>query len=186
MAATDWNRLVGYGDRLSARPGERIEFMVSAAAEPAARVIALPEGAPVEAVVEPLEPVGPREVTLGSYVRVSHDRALRPADGLAVSVSVWIAPGARGGPRRALISTWGGGDGWALALDADGRPRFEVGSGGELEAIAGELPIEPGVWARLEAELDPRAATISLTHSRRVGHRCPFVRSPSSCWGSRS
>ena len=71
--------------------------MVSAAAEPAARLVALPEGAPVEAAVERLEPVGPREVELGSYVRVPHHPALRPADGLVVSVSLWIAPGA---PRR--------------------------------------------------------------------------------------
>ena len=93
-ASTDWDRLVGYADRLSARPGERIEFMVSAAAEPAARLVALPEGAPVEAAVERLEPVGAREVELGSYVRVPHHPALRPADGLVVSVSLWIAPGA--------------------------------------------------------------------------------------------
>ncbi len=101
----------------------------------------------------------PREVELGSYVRVPHHPALRPADGLVVSVCPVDRPGAPGGRRRALISTWGDGDGWALALDADGRPRFEVGAGGELEAIAGEIPVEPGCWARLEAALDPRAAT---------------------------
>ena len=37
----DWGALAGYADRLSARPGESLRVMVSAAAEIEAAVVAL-------------------------------------------------------------------------------------------------------------------------------------------------
>ena len=69
---------------------------------------------------------------------VAHDPALRPEDGLSVSTWIWLAPDAPRGGRRALLATWGeNGDGWALVLDADGRPCFEVGAGGRRDRVAG-------------------------------------------------
>ena len=152
----DWDAVVGYADRLSARPGEALTFMVSAASEPAARLVSLPGGEPVEAAMRTLAPVEPRPVIRGSHVRVAHDPSLRPADGLVVSTWVWLAPRAPAGRRRALLATWGDGDGYALAIDPDGRPCFEVGRGGAREPVRGELAVEPGIWAHLEGELDPR------------------------------
>ena len=78
-------------------------------------------------------PVEPRPVIRGSHVRVAHDPSLRPADGLVVSTWVWLSPRAPAGRRRALLATWGDGDGYALAIDPDGRPCFEVGRGGARE-----------------------------------------------------
>ena len=118
----------------------------------------------------------PRGTDRARTSRVGHDPALRPDDGLAVSTWVWLAPGAPAGRRRALIATWGeGGDGWALVLDPDGRPRFEVGADGRRDSVAGTEPVERGAWALLEAELDPATGTIAVAHGRRRGRRLETV-----------
>lgn len=174
-AAIDWDAVVGYADRLSARPGETVTFMASAASQPAARLVALPGVEPVDATVRPLAAVGARPVVRGSHVRVPHDPVLRPGDGITVSTWVWLAPRAPRGRRRALLATWGDGDGWALGIDPENRPFFEIGAAGDLESIVGERALQPGSWAHLEAELDPGAGTISLRHSRRGAPASPAV-----------
>ena len=97
-----------------------------------------------------LEPVGPREVALGSYVRVPHHPALRPADGLAVSVCVWIAPGAAGGRRRALISTWGGAtDGrWRSTPTAGRGSRSAPGASSRRSPARSRSSPAPGLGSR--------------------------------------
>jgi N,N-dimethylformamidase len=186
-AVTDWARLVGYAERLSVAPGERLRVMASCESPPSARVVSLPDREPAAVAVRELEPVGPRAVRAGAHVVVPHDPALRPDDGLVVSTWLWLAPGAPAGSRRALLSTWSdGGDGWALVLDAHGRPCFEVGAGGRRAQVAGERAIERGIWARLEAELDPATETIAITHRRRRGRRLETVesaRAPSAVGG---
>ena len=175
-ARIDWSRLVGYADRLSARPGERLRVMVSSSDAPTARVVSLPRREPAAVAVRELEPVATRAVRTGSHVHVGHDPALRPDDGLAVSTWVWLAPGAPAGRRRALIATWGeGGDGWALVLDPDGRPRFEVGADGRRDSVAGTEPVVAGAWTLLEAELDPATGTIGIVHGRRRGRRLETI-----------
>jgi N,N-dimethylformamidase len=146
--------------------------MVSAATQPSARVISLPEHEPADVPVQSLEPVGLRSVETGSYVAVVHDPVLRPDDGLTISAWLRLAPLAPGGRRQALIATWSeDGDGYALALDEDGRPCFEVGGEGLRGRIAGEAAVERGVWTLLEGALDPGGPTLTLTHSQWVGDR---------------
>ncbi len=175
-AETDWTRLVAYADRPSARPGETLIVMASAAATPTATVISLPGREPAAVPLRELEPAARREVRTGSYVTVAHDPALRPRDGLSVSTWVWLAPGARAGRRRALLASWGeGGDGFALVLDPKGRPSFEVQAAGRRDRVSCEAAVEPGAWTRIEAELDPAGRTIAIAHHRRSGLRTEAV-----------
>jgi N,N-dimethylformamidase len=156
-AGADWSRLVGYADRLSVRPGERLRVMVSGEREPKARLVSLPQREPVAAAeIQALAPIRPQPVVTGSQVVIDHDPLLRPHDGLTVSTWVWIAPGAPADGRAELIAT---ADGYALVLDQL-RPRFEVGGA----AIDGPSELERGVWALLEGILDPDAGTIALRH----------------------
>ena len=175
-AVTDWGRLVGYADRFSARPGERLLARVSASGQPSARLVTLPNREPVAASIEELEPVGVREVATGAHAIIAHDPRLRPQDGLTISTWVWIAPKAPPRERRALLATWGrNGDGWALTLDAAGRPAFEAAADGRCESIVGEHAVEPGSWTRIEAALEPGTGSIALSHSRRRGRRLATV-----------
>ena len=171
---TDWSRLTGYTDRLSARPGECLRAMVSAARPPRATVVSLPRREPAAAHVRELEPAASRSVVTGACVVVDHDPALRPDDGLEIAAWIWIAPRSPAGCREALLATWGpGGDGWALILDECRRPTIEVGAGGRRSSLSGEVPLTCGRWTRLEAAVDPRRAIARITaHAR--GQRNPL------------
>jgi N,N-dimethylformamidase len=155
--ATDWSRLVGYADRLSARPGEGLRVMASAEAEVEARVVSLPDGAPVgDAKVRSLGGARVQPAVTGSHVVVDRDA---PGEELSVSTWVWLAPGARATDRAELIASRdASGEGFALTLEGL-RPRFEVGD----SVVESGREIERGVWSRLEAVLDPDAGTAGLT-----------------------
>ncbi len=170
-ARTDWGVVVGYADRLSALPGERLRVMASSAAELEATVVRLPGGGPAPIEIAAIAARGRQPVRTGACVEVPHDPALRPAGGLVVATWAWLAPGAPTGRRRVLISSWSpdGADGFALWLEPDGRPGFEVASGGRRDRVVAGAAIALGVWSRIEGALDPAAGTISI--SRFEGER---------------
>jgi N,N-dimethylformamidase len=175
---TDWDVVVGYADRLSARPGDRLRVMVSCAGELDAEVVRLPGAGPAPVAIERIGAQAVQPVRTGSRVEVAHHPALRPDDGLAVSVWIWLAPGAPGDRRRALVSSWGddGDAGWALVLDEQGRPRFEVAAGGRLEAATARTPLPLDSWWRLEGALEPAAGEISIARHDRDGDAVDLVR----------
>ena len=163
-AAVDWDLLVGYPDRLSARPGEALRVMVSSATEFASEVVRLPSRAPTGIGVTPLGPSRSQPALTGSRVEIPHDGALRPTDGLIVACWVWVAPGAPRGRRRALLASWSenGADGWSLALDREGRPCFEVSAAGRLERAVADSSLPADAWWLLRGVLDPVAGEISI------------------------
>ena len=144
--------VVGYADRLSARPGERLRVMVSCADELELELVRLPSGEPAPVTVTRLREPAIQQVRTGAFVEVPHNPALRPAEGLMVSTWIWLAPGAARDGRRALVASWGprGDDGWALVLDRDGRPCFEVAARGRTRVAVAEraLPLDRGGGSR--------------------------------------
>lgn len=160
----DWDTVVGYADRLSVVPGERLRVMTSAAYPLESEVVRLPGGDPAPIPLVALADPGRQPVRTGSYVEAPHHERLRGGRRLVVRTWVWLAPGSRRGRRRALISTWGdgGADGFALCLDADGRAGFDVADGGRNDRVVTAEPVPRGVWSLLEGELDPDAARISI------------------------
>ena len=159
-AVVDWDVVVGYADRLSALPGERLHVMVSAAGAVEARVIRLPGGERAPFAIEHLREAAPQPVRTGSHVRVDHDERLRPHDGLAVSTWVWLPPGWEGGRRQALVANTA----YSLVLGPDGRPAFEI-AGAQVRATA-PLPLD--TWVRVEGTFDPAAGAISIAAGERV------------------
>ena len=113
-----------------------------------------------------------QQVRTGSFVEVPHDPALRPAEGLAVSTWIWLAPGAARDGRRALVASWGprGDDGWALVLDRDGRPCFEVAAQGRTRVAVAERALPLDSWWRLEGVLDPTSDRIAVSRFDRSGN----------------
>ena len=146
--AADWDLLVGYADRLSARPGERLRVMVSSAAEFASTVVRLPGREPAGIDSDRIGPARLQPVRTGSAVEVPHDRGPAPdRRDHGQHLGLARARDAQGGARRALLASWGedGADGWALVLDADGRPCFEVGAGGRREQAVAERAARPRI-----------------------------------------
>ncbi|MBB5953970.1 N,N-dimethylformamidase [Saccharothrix tamanrassetensis] len=123
--------VVGYTDRLNARPGERIAVHASAST-PDARVRVLhidhdgtaPVRTPVDIDLPDRVPVPHQDFDHGSYGLVPRP----PALGEAVSFAVWVWPTAFHDSRAGLVSQGDAADGpyAELVLRADGTPEFAV------------------------------------------------------------
>jgi N,N-dimethylformamidase beta subunit-like, C-terminal len=138
--------------------------MVSSATEFESSVVRLPDRRPTPIAAERIGPARLQPVHTGSAVEIPHAEELRPADGIAVSTWVWLAPGTRHAARRALLSSWGpdGEDGWALVLDAAGRPCFEVAAGGAYERAVAEHSLPADCWWLVRGILDPVSGEIAV------------------------
>ena len=165
VSEIDWAVVVGYAERLSAMPGSRLRVMVSCGSDLESEVVRLPSREPAPIAITRLRQPTVQEVNTGAHIAVEHHPALRPNDGFAVSVGVWLAPGAKAGERRALLASWGpgGNDGWALVIDADGRPGFEAAGGGRRWRAVGTTPVPLDAWWRLEGRVDAAAGLLSVT-----------------------
>jgi len=175
--AVDWDRLVAYADRLSVRPGERLRVMVSSVADPEAAIVRLPGGEPAPVEIDRLGPPRLQPVVTGAAVEAPFAAELRPADGIAVSVWLWLPPGAPAGGRRALVSSWSasGADGWALTLDAAGRPCFEVAAEGRGERVVADRALPSDRWWLVRGELDPEEGTVAVAAGAGEGLERPFA-----------
>ena len=163
-APVDWDVVVGYADRLSARPGERLTVMASGAAELEAEVVRLPGRSPAAVSIERLAPAAPQAVRTGTHAEVAGAGSLGGGGALTVATWVWLAPATQSGGRRSLLSSWGdgGAEGWALVLDAEGRPSFEVAGGGGGGRAVCERPLPLDRWCRIEGRFDRGAGTVSV------------------------
>ena len=164
--------LIGYADRLSAGPGETIEFKVSSrSAEPfEARLVRVicgdpnPDGpgikeAPVASDFEGSWPSRPQDAPLGSYVRVD---GARPAAGpTTVVATVWPTLPGRG--EQGIVSWLCGGRGLALLLDGERGIvlRAGAGTGGGVEEVAVGKPLHPRRWYRVWGSVDPDTGAMS-------------------------
>jgi len=149
--------------------------MVSSAAGFTPTVVRLPGRAPSGIGVTALATARPQPVRTGAAVEVPHAEALRPGGGITVETWLWLAPGARPGERRALLASWGaeGADGWALVLDGDGRPAFEVAAGGERERVVATRPLAPDAWWFVRGELEPAEGAITVAAYRDPADAAP-------------
>jgi N,N-dimethylformamidase len=148
FASPDGGELIGYTDRWSAAPGERIQLMVSATASPVTvQTVRLRHGDPnpagpglrAEPVASPADgnyPCSPQTVKSGSFAVL--DAA--PAGGSNLSVWAWTRLPARG--RRQVLLARGH---FELFLDATGLPSIKFGGA----TLAAQRPLTPECWTRL-------------------------------------
>jgi N,N-dimethylformamidase len=154
--------LVGYPDRLSAAPGERLTVMASsdvARSADAALVRMGPgdvTGQVREDVVQALGRVEvyPQRTPTGSFmIAPGAERAWPPGP----FVAAVLAMPTRLGSRATLMSQATSGASWALGFDAEGRAaaRADTSEAG-IEAVA-DVPLQPGAWYLLAAGFDTGA-----------------------------
>ena len=166
--------VLGYADRFSVRPGERIAFMASSEAE-----------APVDLQIVRIvhgdtNPAGPgyREETVaaevngrysglrqsvqaGSYAVVP-GTADQPLAGFTAEVTIWPTLLAR--PLQAVMSLWDAqrGAGFAILLDAERGPLLRIGDGvTTAEVFLGPI-LRERCWHRLSASFDAETGLASL------------------------
>ena len=165
--------LIGYADRLSAGPGESIEFKVSSrSVKPfEARLVRVicgdpnPDGpglkeVPVASDFEGSWPSRPQDAPLGSCVRVD---GARPAAGpTTVVATIWPTLPAHAG--QGIVSWLAGDAGLALILDGERgiMVRVGAGAGGGVEEVATGKPLRTRQWYRVWASVDPDSGTVSV------------------------
>ena len=168
--------LIGYADRLSAGPGETVEFKVSSRSEQPfeARLVRVicgdpnPDGpgikeVPVASDFEGSWPSRAQDAHLGSHARV---RSARP-EGAAMTVVATVWPTRPEVEGQGIVS-WLSGDGQTgLALVLDGARgavlrAARAEGGGEAEEVAVGKPLRPRAWYRVWASLDTDAGTLTV------------------------
>ena len=182
--------LSSYANRLSARPGDTIEFKVSSmSADPyEARLVRIicadpnPEGPgileeEVAASFAGRYPSRIQETRLGSYVRIEHRGALAWPDSFTLLATIW--PTTPGKGTQGVIGCYDeeAKAGFALCLDAEGAAAAIVGAGGErsLSASSG-VPLRSRHWYRIWASFDAsdgtlRVGQLALDHGARASER---------------
>lgn len=175
--------LAAYADRLSARPGEVLEFkvsnrtgakvsesivrVISADANPAGPGVQLvPVDVDVEKVVEP----GPHNVALGSYARVDMRGKLAALEDFTFAALVMptrLASGVQ------VIASWHSGDGGVAVLaTGDGGLRVTAAredGGSEHVTLPGAF--EEMRWHEIEVRYEQKTSALALTCRRLDGAR---------------
>ena len=174
--ATRRRNLFGYCDRLTARPGDTLSFMVSAYDEVAydATLVRIVNGDAVSDAGDYREIVvdasfegryeGRFQATnIGSYAIVDATRALDVLRSFTVQSYVFPTTPEKG--EQHLISRWNdtGKRGWALIIDANGCPALVVGEGPKRTmTIALSRPLLARRWVLLSASVDLEECSITL------------------------
>jgi N,N-dimethylformamidase len=176
-------KILGYCDRLSVAPGERVRFMVSCTGAPryrseVVRIIhgdANPAGPglKLEPVATPITGEYPgrvQPVDAGSYLRVADHERLRALASFTVLAMIWPTTPGRG--HQALIGRWSPGDASGFALEIrDGELALTVDDrrGGVATVRSGKKLLRRRWYRWLRASI---AATVwSRSCSGRSGRR---------------
>ncbi len=167
--------ILAYSDRDSVRPGERVNFQVSAEGTDDFNVtfvrLRCPEsGQPFPPYVE--EPVAVeasgqyparvQPISAGSSVVVVDPNTVTAVDAPSMSVFVW--PTRLGVGRQALLGNWDEPHhrGYGLEIDAQGRLSFCVGDGDEIQTVQLSQPLVERRWQWVGVAVDASTRTATL------------------------
>ena len=179
--------LFGYSDRISVRPGDSINFMVSSLKGLAYRadIVRLicgddsPGGpgfkeTPVPTDVDGEYPGRAQPIHDGSYVVVPATQALASLGSFTLQTMVWPTTPGRG--RQALLGTWceQTGTGAGLYIDEAGALAVRVGAGsGTVESLSTGTPLVGRQWYAAAASFDAESGELRI--SQRPLHAGPGV-----------
>jgi len=166
-------QIIGYGDRLSVRPGETIEFKVSCEAGAQsyqAEILRLicgddrPEGPgfkarPVNGAIAGRYPGRRQPIEVGSYIRVAGAAALDDMASVAITANIWPTTPAKG--EQLLIGRRDGTSGFALVVGRAGDLALRLGE----SLIATGKPLRRRQWYRIEARYDSASGAVTLSQT---------------------
>ena len=173
-------QFLGYPDRWSAAPGERVRFMVSCegAAEYRADLVRLhssrlgPEAPPyreeeIESSVNGRWPARTQAIHAGSCAIVDPAPAL-PAPG-SFTLQAYVWPTMPGDRRQALLGTWSEatGKGFGLFLDADGALGLRL----DEHTLGTGVPLAPRHWYLVAGSFDAARGLARVVQTPCSGHR---------------
>ena len=191
--------LAGYCDRFSARPGERLDIMVTAEGtdEVELQLVRLihgdenPEGPgfverEVDAPVNGTHVVAKQHTQLGSFVRVGDPDGRLAVNGpFTLWAYIWPRTPANG--RQGILTRWqdADGSGYALEINEDGTLAFRVGDGSATDELAAGIPLIARQWYLVAASYDPASGKATLyqepVENRYSNHLSKIVPLEHSC-----
>jgi len=165
--------IVGYADRFSVHPGEKIRFMVSSQHDTyKAGVVRLihgdenPEGPGYKDQKIPTSLDGEyagksQPIRNGSYVVVDDHPDLNVTGSL--SLQAWVYPTTPALREQTILGKWSAdGSGYRLVIAADGSLGFATGDGDKSVTTTTGTPMREGVWYFVAASYDAKAGRVSL------------------------
>lgn len=154
-------KIFGYANRISVRPGEEINFHVNCdgSSEADAQLVRLIHGdsnpagpghmeVEVDSPINGIWAVKKQFTQLGSYLEVTDpERKLEVAGSFSLMAFVWPTLPNRGS-RQTILGRWDTlrNAGYALGISPVGHLEFWVGNGSEVDYVTAELPLLPKVW----------------------------------------
>jgi N,N-dimethylformamidase len=192
-------KIVGYADRFSVRPGEKIAFKVSCedgAPQYRAKLRRLicgddrPDGPGFKAEEIAADFTGSypgrrQDIITGSCIHVPADRLPHDLENLTLAVLVRPtrpASGSRQTIIARLTSTEDGARGFDLRLDGDGRPQLSVAGASGEQILTLPSPLITDDWYLLTASLPKPGGDLFLmakpVHPRPMGPRLETAREP--------
>ena len=173
---TPRKNIVGYADRLSAVPGERIRFMVSCEdgeRDYRARLVRLlctddhPDGPglverPVESGFGGTYRGRHQPLRAGSHIVVACGGRLRALSGFTAQAMIW--PTRDDLPRQTLLTAWSDAtrSGFALELNSRASLELRIGDGAREETFAVGTALLTREWAFVAASYDAASGAVRL------------------------
>jgi N,N-dimethylformamidase len=170
-------KIFGYANRISVRPGEEISFHVNCdgASEADAQLVRLIHGdtgeaGPGHVEVEVDSPVNGRWAVkkqftqLGSFLKVSDPESkLAVAGNFSLLAFIWPTMPQRGS-RQIILGRWDTlrNIGYALGINPAGHLEFWVGDGTEVDYVTAELPLIAKVWYLVGVSYDRETGRAEL------------------------
>ena len=173
-------RIIGYPDRVSAAPGEEIQFMVSCdgVARYRADIVRLVSGdlhpggsGFIERLVE--TPVGgdypgrDQPIDAGSYAVIDAAAPFAALESFTLQAMIWPTTPDKG--RQTIMGNLSEADqtGFALILDEDGALALDIGDGAR-ETVSTGVPLLAREWTLVAASFDAATKTVRLIHQTRA------------------
>jgi N,N-dimethylformamidase len=166
--------LTGYTDKVSAAPGERIEFKLSSDEAFDLTLVRLIQGDATEAGPGYLEeeldascngcyPAQVQRTDPGSFVRVDDRGCEHPTGGL--TLMAWVRPTSPGKERQGVLTRWSAdGTGYGLEL-VRGVPCFAMQFGDQRLEVRSPVSVTADWWQVLAAGFDARSGRLFLWHA---------------------
>jgi N,N-dimethylformamidase len=168
-------KIVGYADKISVQPGDKVRFMVSCE-QPSykAQLTKLihgdinPDGPGVKekaikSAIDGSYPGKAQKIHSGSYVTIPDSKALR-LDG-SFTLTAWVYPTTPTLRAQGLLTKWSAkdGKGYALVVDADGALGLWLGGGsGKAAKVGTGAPMRSKAWYFVAASYDAASGKVSL------------------------
>lgn len=168
--------ITGYCDRLSARAGERVRFMLSAegAPEAQAQLVRLvhgdehPDGPgfierEIDAAVNGPVTLRHQATQRGSYIEVPDPLGVLPG-GESFTLYAWIRPTTPAKGRQGLLGQWdeSAKRGYGLGIDDQGRLCLRLGDGERAAEVTTGRMLQAKIWYFVAASFDADAGAVHV------------------------